>query len=76
MLVRAGPRFIGTRTRRGMKMTESTNTDPVSPTTDPASPSNPYMDGPNGPADGVKPVTDPYMDTPNEPQADPNGDQA
>jgi len=59
-----------------MTMTESTNTDPVSPTTDPASTSNPYMDGPNSPADGVSPVTDPYMDTPDEPQADADTDQS
>jgi len=57
-------------------MTESTSTDPVSTTTDPASPSNPYMDGPNAPANGTTPVTDPYMDTPNDPQTDTDTDQA
>jgi hypothetical protein len=53
-----------------MKMTESTETDPpVNPTADPASTSDPYMDGP---VDPVPPVTDPYMDTPKKPKATPD----
>jgi hypothetical protein len=56
---------------KGNKMTESSQTDTSSnPTPDP-DPSDPFMDGPDSPADPAAPATNPFMDTPNTP-AEPN----